>query len=192
MILKQLLLWLHISGSGKIARRYFVVNGFDGALTLLGMNMGFYLSGEGNLPVIISACLGASVALGVSGVSSAYISESAERERELHALEAAMVRDLTDTDHGRAYRFAPLWIASVNGLAPFLFGLLIIFPLWLASKGVALPMDPVQSALATAFGILFFLGIVIGRIQGRFWLWSGLRTLMIALLTALIIYLINP
>ncbi len=189
---KQLLLWLHISRSGKIARRYFVVNGFDGALTLLGMNVGFYLSGEDNLPVIISACLGASVALGVSGVSSAYISESAERERELRALEEAMVRDLSDSDHGRASRFAPLWIAGVNGMAPFVFGLLIIFPLWLAGKGVALPLGAVEMALATAMVILFFLGIVSGRIQGSFWLWSGLRTLTIALLTAIIIFLINP
>lgn len=189
---KRLLLWLYISRSGKIARRYFVVNGFDGALALLGMNMGFYLSGEGDLPVIISACLGASVALGVSGVSSAYISESAEREHELHALEEAMVRDLSDSDHGRASRFAPLWIATVNGLAPFLFGLLIILPLWLADRGIALLLEPVEMALATALGILFFLGIVIGRIQGSFWLWSGLRTLIIALLTAVLIYLINP
>ncbi len=191
-MLRQLLLWLHISRSGKIARRYFVVNGFDGALTLLGLNVGFYLSGEHNLPVIISVCFGAAVALGVSGVSSAYISETAERERELRALEAAMVRDLSDSDHGRASRFAPFWIAGVNGLAPFLFGLLIIFPLWLAEKGVSLPLGPVESALATALLILFFLGIVIGRIQGTFWLWSGLRTLIIALLTAILIYVFNP
>lgn len=191
-MLKKLLLWLHISRSGKIARRYFVVNGFDGALTLLGMNVGFYLSGEVDLQVIISACLGAAVALGVSGVSSAYISESAEREQELRALEGAMVRDLSDSDHGRASRFAPMWIAGVNGLAPFLFGMLIIFPLWLADRGFMLPLRPVEAALGTALIILFFLGIVIGRIQGSFWLWSGLRTLTIAMLTAILIYLINP
>lgn len=191
-MLEKIRLWLHISHSGKIARRYFVVNGFDGALTLMGMNVGFYLSGEDNLSVIISACLGASVALGVSGVSSAYISESAERELELRTLEGAMVRDLSDSDHGRALRFASWWIASVNGAAPLLFGMLIIFPLLLASKGVALPLDPVEAALITALCILFFLGIVIGRIQGRFWLWSGFRTLIIALLTAMLIFLINP
>ena len=191
-MLKKLLLLLHISRSGKIARRYFVVNGFDGALTLLGLNVGFYVSGENNLPVIISACLGAAIALGVSGVSSAYISEVAERERELRALEEAMVRDLSDSDHGRASRFAPLWIAAVNGLAPFLFGLLIIFPLWLADKGVPLPIAPLESALVTATMVLFFLGIVIGRIQGTFWLWSGLRTLIIALLTVILIYVFNP
>lgn len=189
---KQFLLWLHISRSGKIARRYFVVNGFDGALTLLGLNTGFYVSGETNLPVIISACLGAAVALGVSGVSSAYISETAERERELRALEEAMVRDLSDSDHGRASRFAPLWIAAVNGLSPFLFALLIILPIWLVDKGVSLPFGPLESALAAALMILFFLGIVIGRIQGTFWLWSGLRTLIIALLTAILIYVFNP
>lgn len=191
-MLKQLLFWLHISRSGKIARRYFVVNGFDGALTLLGLNVGFYASGESNLPVLISACLGAAIALGVSGVSSAYISEAAERERELRVLEGAMVRDLSDSAHGRASRFAPFWIAAVNGLAPFLFGLMIILPLWLASRGVALPLSPVESALAMALVILFFLGIVISRIQGVFWLWGGLRTLIIALLTTILIYAFNP
>lgn len=191
-MIRQLLLWLHISRSGKIARRYFVVNGFDGALTLLGLNVGFYLSGETNLSVIISACLGAAIALGVSGVSSAYISEAAERESELRALEEAMVRDLSDSEHGRASRFAPLWVATVNGMAPFLFGLLIIFPLWMADNGVALPLMPVESALVTSLIIIFFLGIVIGRIRGTFWLWSGLRTLIIALITIILIFIFSP
>ena len=70
---------LHITGTHGIVRRYFVVNGFDGALTMLGLIMGFLVSGPASLGVIISACLGAAIALGVSGVSSAYVSEVAER-----------------------------------------------------------------------------------------------------------------
>jgi len=122
-MLKRLRLLLQISRSEKIARRYFVVNGFDGALTMLGLNIGFYVSGEQTLSVIISACLGAAVALGVSGVSSAYISEVAERERELQELEGAMVRDLSDTAHGQASRYIPVFIALVNGLAPLSIGM---------------------------------------------------------------------
>ena len=41
-IADQLLLFIRITRSQRIARRYFVVNGFDGALTMLGLLMGFY------------------------------------------------------------------------------------------------------------------------------------------------------
>ncbi|MCW8828465.1 MAG: hypothetical protein OQK94_05360 [Gammaproteobacteria bacterium] len=191
-MLRQLRFVFSLSRSHGIARRYFVVNGFDGALTLLGLNIGFYVSGETPLVVVISACLGATVALGISGISSAYISESAERERELQELEGAMVRDLSDTAHGQASRSIPVFIALVNGLAPFSIGIVIILPLWLARAGVALPLHPLEMAILVALAILFMLGIVIGNIRGSNWLWSGLRTLVIALLTILLIYLINP
>jgi len=188
----QLRFLLKLSRSHGIARRYFVVNGFDGALTMLGLNLGFYLSGEHALPVVISACVGAAVALGVSGVSSAYISESAERERELQELEGAMVRDMSDTAHAQASRYVPFIIALVNGAAPFLIGMLVIVPLWLVDAGMALPVSPLQAAIGTAFFALFLLGIVIGRVRGSHWLWSGLRTLLIAMVTALLIYILNP
>lgn len=191
-MLGQLKIFIAFSRSLGIARRYFVVNGFDGALTMLGLNIGFYLSGETTLEVVISACLGATVALGVSGISSAYISESAERERELRALEGAMVRDLSDTAHGAARRYAPVFIALVNGLAPFSIGLLVILPLWLAVMGFPLPLKPLESAMIVALIVLFLLGVVIGRIRGSNLLWSGVRTLLIALFTAMLIFLINP
>ncbi|MBN2701409.1 MAG: hypothetical protein JXR29_08165, partial [Methylothermaceae bacterium] len=64
-------LLLHITQAHKIARRYLVTNGFDGALTMLGLLMGFYISGGTPLPVIINACFGAAIALVMSGLSSA-------------------------------------------------------------------------------------------------------------------------
>lgn len=190
-MIKQLLFLLRLSRSAIIARRYFVVNGFDGALTMLGLNIGFYVSGESSLKVIITACMGAAVALGVSGLSSAYISEAAERGRELKELEEAMVRDLSESAHGQASRLAPWLIGVVNGMAPFLFSLLIISPMWLAQAGWAMPFGAVESALLVAFLVLFLLGIIIGWVEGRFWLWSGLRTLLIAAITTLIIFLLT-
>jgi len=38
-----------------------------------------------------------------------------------------------------------------------------------------------------AFAALFLLGTFLGTISGRLWLWAGLRTLLIALITAGII-----
>ena len=68
-----------IAQAHHIARRYVVTNGFDGALTMLGLTMGLYLSGERSVGVALSGCLGAAVALTMSGLSSAYVSETAER-----------------------------------------------------------------------------------------------------------------
>jgi predicted membrane protein (TIGR00267 family) len=190
-MLEQLRLLVQLTHAHRIARRYFVTNGFDGALTMLGLIMGFYATGGVPVPIAISACLGAAIALTVSGLSSAYVSESAERERELQELERALVRDLEDTAHGSAARLVPLLIAAVNGLAPLLMALVVITPLWLVDAGVSLPLGPLESSIVVAFATLFLLGAFLGSISGRFWLWSGLRTLVIALLTAGVILLIG-
>jgi predicted membrane protein (TIGR00267 family) len=187
-ILDQIALFLRITGSHTIARRYFVVNGFDGALTMLGLITGFYISGGAGTPVIIAACLGAAVALTVSGLTSAYLSELAERQQALHELETAMVSDLAGSAHGKAARFIPALIALVNGLAPLLLSLLIISPLWLADH---FPIDPLPAAIGVAMAVIFLLGVFLGSVGGGFWLWSGLRTLLIALATFGIILLIS-
>lgn len=180
-----------LSAARDIARRYFVVNGFDGALTMLGLLTGFYLGGDVALNVVIAACLGAAVALGVSGLSSAYLSEAAERRRALSELEAAMVADLSHSIHGRAARVLPLVVALVNGASPLLLSLIIIAPLWLARAGVDLPLAPLPASIVTAFVCLFGLGVFLGRVGGTGWLWSGCKTLSIALATFLIILLLN-
>lgn len=191
-ILYQLQLLFRISRSRDIARRYFVVNGFDGALTMLGMIMGFYIGGTASTEVMISACFGAAIALGMSGISSAYISEVAERRRELKELETAMVSDLADAAHGRAARIIPVVIALVNGLTPLLIALLIIAPLWFSQTLQALTLEPLPLAIAIAFTIIFLLGTLLGKVSGTFWLLSGLRTLAIGILTCLIISLLSP
>jgi VIT1/CCC1 family predicted Fe2+/Mn2+ transporter len=39
---------------------------------------------------------------------------------------------------------------------------------------------------------MFLLGVYLGRISGTFWLWAGLRTLLVAAVTAVLIYLASP
>lgn len=189
---KQFQLLFSISQSHLIARRYFVVNGFDGALTMLGLLMGFYISNDGvSLHMVITACMGAAIALSVSGVSSAYISESAEKKQELKELEDAMITDLQDSAHGQATRFMPFVIAVVNGFAPLIFALIIMMPLGLAQWYPELIIYPIEMSIVVAFILIFFLGVFIGKISDSFWLWAGLRALLIALITTLLIYLIG-
>lgn len=188
-MLTKLRLLLQISRSYGIARRYFVVNGFDGALTMLGILIAFYTSNEASLEVVIGACTGAAIALGMSGITSAYISESAERGKELRELEQAMVTRLDDAAHGQAARLVPVIIALVNGLAPLLISLFIMLPLLLAQSGLQLPANPLELSIGLSFVAIFLLGVFLGNISGTFWLWSGVRTLLIAGLTALVIIL---
>lgn len=188
-LLSQTRLLLRISDTGSIARRYFVVNGFDGALTMLGLIIGFLVSEPTDLSLIINACLGAAIALGMSGVSSAYVSESAERQQALARLEEAMNSDLQESVHGDAARWVPLLIALVNGVAPLVISILILMPLWLAHAGVNLPVSPLYAAVLISLFLTFLLGVFLGRIAGISWLRSGLQTLMVAVVTASLIYL---
>ena len=189
-LLQQARFLLRITRTHGIVRRYFVVNGFDGALTMLGLIIGFLISSPADLSVIINACLGAAIALGMSGVSSAYVSESAERRRALGELEEAMVSDLQESAHGEAARWVPLLIAFVNGSAPLVISLLILIPLWLASAGIAMPVSPLYIAIIVALALIFLLGVFIGRIAGISWLRSGIQTLLVAVITAALIYLL--
>ena len=184
-------LLLEITGSHGIMRRYFVVNGFDGALTMLGIIMGFAVSVPADPGVVISACLGAAIALGVSGVSSAWVSEAAERRKALRDLERAMMTSLEKSAHGRAVRWVPLLIGAVNGLAPLLISLLIITPLWLARAGFGFPVSPLYAAIAVALALIFLLGAFLGYFSGTSWFRSGLRTLLVATVTIGLIYLLG-
>jgi len=188
-LLNQARFLLDITRTHDIVRRYFVVNGFDGALTMLGLIIGFLVSAPANLSVIINVCLGAAIALGVSGMSSAYISESAERRRALGKLEQAMISDLQESAHGDATRWVPLLIALVNGLAPFVISLLILLPLWISDAGISLPVPPLYAAIIVALLLIFLLGVFLGRIAGTSWLRSGIQTLLVAVVTAVLIYL---
>ena len=53
-LLSKIRLLLRVTQTHDIARRYFVVNGFDGALTMLGLIIGFVVSSPVDIALIIS------------------------------------------------------------------------------------------------------------------------------------------
>lgn len=183
----HLRLFFKIARPGYIVRRYFFTNGYDGALTMLGLLMGFYSVGGVSSSVAFGACMGAAIALCISGLASAYFSESEERKKELGELESALVTDLADTEHARATRWAPFLIAAVNGFSPLLVSLVIITPFWLDRLAVPMPVPPLHASLALAFITIFIMGLFLGKFCGSHWLWTGLRAVLIALFTCLVI-----
>ncbi len=188
-LIEKVRLAFRISRSEAITRRYFVTNGFDGALTILGLLMGFRVSSDVIPGVVLAAGFGTAVALGVSGLSSAYISERAERRQEFDRLRAAMGEELRGSAHEYAAQIAPILVALVNGLSPFLIAQAILFPLWLAASGLMRTPTALDVGLATALGFVFLLGVFLGRISGSFWLWSGLRAAALAVATVSLILL---
>ncbi len=102
-----------------------------------------------------------------------------------------MLTDLSESAHGTAARQVPFLVASINGGAPLLLSLVIMAPLWLARAGVPLPVAPLPASIGTAFLCIFGLGAFLGRVSGTSWLWSGAKTLLIALGTVLLIRLLG-
>ena len=190
-MLDKLRFLIQLTEGDKITRRYFVTNGFDGALTIFGIIIGFYAGGDVSIPTVIHACVGAAVALAVSGISSAYVSEVAERENELKELERALIGDLDQTAHGKAAKQIPIIIAAVNGLAPLFMAIAIISPMVISILHPGVIYYAMEWSMLFAFVIIFLLGVFTGTISGKRWLWSGIRTSLIALVTATIITIIN-
>lgn len=181
---------IHANRAKGIARRYFVTNGFDGALTMLGLMVAFASRENVDISMAITACLGAAIALFMSGTSSAYLSEVAERKKELKELEQSLITDLSESDYGKASRYMPVMVALVNGLSPLLIALIIISPLWLSQMGLVMPFSPFIVAIIVAMLIIFLLGVMLGKVSNEFWLWTGVRTLSIAALTVLVISIV--
>ena len=94
--------YLRISGISSISRRYFVMNSFDGAMTMLGVVVGAHSAQASDPRIVIGAGLGASVAMGVSEFSGAYLTERAERMRHLRRLKKAMLSDMPRSVHAKA------------------------------------------------------------------------------------------
>jgi len=179
--------YLRVTGADSISRRYFVMNSFDGAMTMLGVIVGAWASGAVNPRVIIGIGLGASLAMGVSGFSGAYMAERAERKRRLSRLKRAMLTDLGKTMHGKASRFASFWTALVDAISPFMAAVISMLPFFLASADLIPAGTAAVVSIVLIMGIIFSLGMFLGRISKESMLLSGARTLAAGILTALII-----
>jgi len=174
-----------ISGVGAISRRYFVMNAFDGALTMLGVVIGAAISGVLNNPsVIISAGIAGSIAMGASGMSGAYMTEKAERTKKLKKLEKAMLTDLKDGIHGKSHRFATIFAAVVDGVSPAIAAMCVISPFFLVSFGLISSEIAFYSAIVLTLSILTLLGVYLAKISDESMIKYGIQMLVVGLITA--------
>ncbi|MEM2186295.1 MAG: hypothetical protein QXT37_04950 [Thermofilaceae archaeon] len=162
--LKLALRHLGATNFAGIARRYFVTNLFDGVLTALGLALGYYFAGGQRASTLLVSALAVSFGLGLSGFVSSYLTEVAERRRELIEMEKALLRKLSGTIFGYTFELAALLSALVNAIAPALGMLVVIAPV-LAADAIGLQAAVALSALV-GLAALSVLGAYLAKISG--------------------------
>ena len=183
--------YVEVTNVGEILRRYFAMNAFDGALTMLGFVMGSYVSGLEDARIVLAAGLSMSLAMGVSGFVGAFITEKAERERSVRELERIMLTRLDGTVIDRASKIATLLAAIVDACAPAVAALISASPFVLVLLRVLEFKVAVYLSIGISLTFLFLLGAYLGRVAGNSSLVYGLYMLAAGLATSVLIGLIG-
>ena len=173
-----------ISNVAPITRRYFVMNAFDGALTMLGVVIGAYVSGALKPIYIISAGIAGSIAMGTSGISGAYMTEKAERTKKLKELEKAMLTDMKNGLHEKSHRFATIFAALVDGISPAVAAMSVISPFFLSNFGIIEEEVAFFSSIALTLVVLALLGVYLARISDESLVKYGIQMLLVGTVTA--------
>jgi predicted membrane protein (TIGR00267 family) len=187
--LEEIQTYNQIAGIAEIARRYFAMNAFDGVLTTIGVLAGNYLAGVRDLSIPIRIGIATSIAMGISGLWGAYLTESAERQKELTDLERISLIDQSETSIGRASRFAVIVVSVVDGLAPALAAFIVLIPLFLASW-INNPILSYGLAGGIALICLFGLGMFLGKVSEKSLIGYGFKTLLAGIVAIAISFLL--
>ena len=190
-IIDRIRLYIEVTHITDIARRYFVKNGMDGSVTALGIVLGSWAARVENPYIIVMAGLGACLAMGVSGLFGAYITEKAERKKIIKDLEDAMLADLEGSLQQNASEFVPTLAALVDGLSPALTATVSLVPFILSIVGLLSIWDSYIASVILTFGTLFALGLYLGRIAGeRKWLY-GLQMVAAGVVIAFVVFVLG-
>ncbi len=183
-------MYLKITGMGPIARRYFVKNGFDGSMTMLGIIVGSWVL-DATAEYVVTAGLGACLAMGISGLFGAYMTERAERKRDLKDLECAMITKLDDSVITDASSFVSFFAAVVDGGSPILTALVSLMPFILSLIGWLEAGSAYIPSFIVTMVTLFILGMYLGKIAKENALLYGIQTLIAGIATITIAFLLG-
>ncbi len=177
-----------ITGMSKLARRYFVMNTFDGVLTIFGVLLGSFLAGLMDARVLMTMSLGAGAAIFVSGVWGTYLAESAERTKSRKDLEKKMLRNLDETDISEAGKFATIYVSLIDGVSPLIAILLVLLPFSLSIFSLIDVVTAYQVSFLICSLLFIFLGVFLGKLSKENLAISAAKSLLVGLVCAIIIY----
>lgn len=175
--LRRVKLYIQITHAEDILRRYFVMNAFDGAMTSLGIVVGSAVANVPDIRFIVGAILGGTMAMGLSGSLGTYMTERAERLRDVKDLENAMLTNLENSLHAKASRAVSIVAALVDGLAPMITSAIAVIPLVVCALLGMSVLQAVSASVAASLVSMFLLGMYLGRIGKDRLLISGLKML---------------
>ena len=164
---------------GEIVRRKFFNNCFDGALTCAGIVSGIFIlfltdSSAYSTQNVLIMGFATALAIGISGLWGAYLSEEAERKKKFVDMrkEMAIVDDEDNNNNKkkrektlleRAESFATIVASLVDGGAPVLGGSLPLIPFFFGGE---LTFVHFVFSYIILIGLLIYLGIYLGKISG--------------------------
>jgi len=183
--------YARITKVDEIARRYFILNAFDGAIASLGVIIGAYSSGVQDPKLIIGLGLSLSLSMGISGFSGAYIAEKAERARMLKEVEEALFTKIEGSILARASSFAVFWVALVDGASPAIATLIALTPFILVSLGLLAFTTAVAASVSLIIALLSALGAYMGRVSKENILMSSVRSALIGGITAVLCMMVG-
>jgi len=187
---------LQLTEGTEIARRYFAMNAFDGILPVVGIIMGGFISLVNQEPrfvfaTVLLGSIGTAIAMFISGISSSYLTEQAERKRAVKELGKSMLADMSHTIYAEASRTTTLIVSVINGISPTLAALGTISPMFLSTLGILDPVIAMYLSIVAGLILLFSLGLFLGKISKvNIWI-SGLKTLSAGFLTVLMMLVIQ-
>ena len=170
-----------ISDLGEIARRKFFNNCFDGALTCSGIISGVFIIFLAEplrfVPQnVIVTGFATALAIGISGLWGAFLSEEAERKKKVSDMKKDMAIIETQNPTGKddnnknektllekAEGFATIMASLVDGGAPVLGSSLPLIPFFF---GGLLTLTHFITSYLILVGLLVYLGIYLGKISG--------------------------
>jgi len=188
--MKKLRFQVELTKSGTIARRYFVIGAFDGALTILGVILGAYVAESALHPemaktLILAAGFAGGVALAVSSAVGAYEAERVEHLLMHKNLEKAMLGPV-EGDRKEAMRVG-IYISSIfHGVAPMVAAFVPLIPFFFLGLDEA-----VLVAIVLTLAFLFVLGAYLGSLIREMIVYTGLRFVIAGLATAIVLIMIG-
>ncbi len=175
----------------SIARRMFVTNAFDSLLASLGVSVGGYAS-TADPKLLGLSIVGGGLAMGLfSGVIGVYLSERAERLRELREIERSMARSLEGTVYAEMARLIPVYVALWSGLGAVAFPILVALPYFASAAGLAGIRTAYYMSLSTGTALSALLGYYLAIVSGESKLVSTLRLLALAIGGVIAVYLMK-
>ncbi|MFX1322833.1 MAG: VIT1/CCC1 transporter family protein [Promethearchaeota archaeon] len=177
-----------MSDLGEIARRKFFNNCFDGALTCAGIVSGIfiiYLSGSDVFVPsnVLVTGFATALAIGISGLWGAFLSEEAERKKKVQDMKKNMAMKDDEAEEimehsennvkvkknkkktllEKAENFATIVASLVDGGAPVLGSSLPLIPFFFGSSLTFLHF---LFSYFILIGLLVYLGVFLGTISG--------------------------